>query len=62
MNKKKIKWSFKKKKKVNYYQFGLNMPSIMQKNYSHCPLKKRPVQIVKEEIAEIGNLIFSIKN
>jgi hypothetical protein len=22
--------------------------SIMQKNYSHCPLKKRPVFIVKE--------------
>ncbi|XP_055680835.1 protein escargot-like [Lutzomyia longipalpis] len=24
--------------------------SIMQKNYSHCPLKKRPVHIVREEI------------
>lgn len=22
--------------------------SIMQKNYSHCPLKKRPVVIAKE--------------
>uniref|UniRef100_A0A336MDY4 Escargot/snail protein homolog n=1 Tax=Culicoides sonorensis TaxID=179676 RepID=A0A336MDY4_CULSO len=26
--------------------------SIMQKNYSHCPLKKRPVHIVREEVKE----------
>ncbi|GAB0100650.1 Protein snail [Sergentomyia squamirostris] len=26
--------------------------SIMQKNYSHCPLKKRPVNIVREEIVK----------
>lgn len=28
--------------------------SIMQKNYSHCPLKKRPVTIVREEKIKKG--------
>lgn len=28
--------------------------SIMQKNYSHCPLKKRPVHIVREENIKEG--------
>lgn len=34
--------------------------SIMQKNYSHCPLKKRPVHIVREENIKQGkkNLNF----
>src|SRR5690349_20886905 len=33
--------------------------SIMQKNYSHCPLKKRPVFIVKEGNCRLKN--FSLR-
>lgn len=36
-----------------------NMPvTIMAKNYSHCPLKKRPVQIFSEDEIPGENLIF----
>lgn len=36
--------------------------SIMQKNYSHCPLKKRPVTIVREEkIKEGKNFLNSFQ-
>lgn len=32
--------------------------SIMQKNYSHCPLKKRPVHIVREENIKQGKTVL----
>ena len=35
--------------------------SIMQKNYSHCPLKKRPVFIVKEGKYQIHMIFLNKK-
>ena len=36
--------------------------SIMQKNYSHCPLKKRPVFMSKDDPMKNGNYLFSSPN
>jgi hypothetical protein len=34
--------------KISGFIIEKQMTATMQKNYSHCPLKKRPVFIVKE--------------